>query len=166
MQSRAQACRPLSRVLFSLVPLLSGPHLGWTKLGRTGHVESSRLSTEYARLSSQPTIGKHWTGAVLQLATKKKIKETGPAQNNGELSAGPPDTATVNAARAMESPALVIAKASFAAVLLNPDPPPCSRADIEQFHALLGAAIAPLLARQRSGLRLTGPSTANLSSRR
>ncbi len=41
----------------------------------------------------------------------------------------------------MASPELAIAKASFSAVLLRPDPTACSRDDIEQFHTLLAAAV-------------------------
>ncbi|TLS27295.1 hypothetical protein PpBr36_04499 [Pyricularia pennisetigena] len=41
----------------------------------------------------------------------------------------------------MASPQLVIAKASFSAVLLRPDPTSCSRDEIEHFHTLLNTAI-------------------------
>ncbi|TLD08843.1 uncharacterized protein PgNI_06895 [Pyricularia grisea] len=41
----------------------------------------------------------------------------------------------------MASPQLVIAKASFSAVLLRPDPTSCTRDEIEHFHTLLNTAI-------------------------
>ena len=43
---------------------------------------------------------------------------------------------------AMASPELAIAKASFAAALLRPDPTSVPRSDIDVFHALVSAAVA------------------------
>jgi hypothetical protein len=41
----------------------------------------------------------------------------------------------------MASAELAVAKASLTAVLFRPDPSPCSRDEIEQFLAMLNAAV-------------------------
>ena len=42
----------------------------------------------------------------------------------------------------MASPQLDIAKVSFSAVLLRPDPTPCSRGDLDEFLALVDATVS------------------------